>query len=144
MYTRRGRLAGLRHVCRQWKHHEPERRKKAHITNDVVDLLDNRHFRWLGRYDNVILSGGLKIFPEQLEAKTAGVVPYPHYFTSFPEDKLGQAVMMVVELEQPSEEIVQEVLDRVKDVLTQYELPCRTTARKTFQSTTSGKVIRTE
>ncbi|MBK9194021.1 MAG: AMP-binding protein [Flavobacteriales bacterium] len=122
----------------------PHLSTKAHITNDVVDLLDNRHFRWLGRYDNVILSGGLKIFPEQLEAKTAGVVPYPHYFTSYPEDKLGQAVMMVVELEQPSEEIVQEVLDRVKDVLTQYELPRRIMARKTFQRTTSGKVIRTE
>ena len=122
----------------------PHLSTKAHITNDVVDLLDNRHFRWLGRYDNVILSGGLKIFPEQLEAKTAGIVPYPHYFTSYPEDKLGQAVMMVVELEQPSEEIVQEVLDKVKDVLTQYELPRRIMARKAFQRTTSGKVIRTE
>ncbi|MBK6776074.1 MAG: hypothetical protein IPG74_09620 [Flavobacteriales bacterium] len=71
-------------------------------------------------------------------------MPYPHYFTSYPEDKLGQAVMMVVELEQPSEEIVQEVLDKVKDVLTQYELPRRIMARKTFQRTTSGKVIRTE
>ena len=122
----------------------PHLSTKAHITNDVVDLLDNRHFRWLGRYDNVILSGGLKIFPEQLEAKTAGIVPYPHYFTSYPEDKLGQAVMLVLEIEEPSEEVVQEVLDKVKEVLGEYELPRRIMARKAFQRTNSGKVIRTE
>ena len=40
--------------------------------------------------------------------------------------------------------LLQEVLDKVKDVLTQYELPRRIMARKTFQRTTSGKVIRTE
>ncbi|MEO8068101.1 MAG: AMP-binding protein [Flavobacteriales bacterium] len=117
---------------------------KEHVTNDVADLLDNRHFRWLGRYDNVILSGGLKIFPEQLEAKTAGIVPYPHYFTSYPEDSLGQAVMLVLELDEPAEEIVQEVLDKVKEVLSQYELPRRIMARRSFARTTSGKVIRTE
>ena len=37
------------------------------------------------------LSGGKKIDPEQLEAKTAGIIPFPHYFTAVPDDRLGQA-----------------------------------------------------
>ena len=36
-------------------------------TNDVVELLDNGRFRWLGRADNAINSGGIKIHPEMLE-----------------------------------------------------------------------------
>lgn len=38
--------------------HTPHLTVKEHVTNDMVDLLDNRHFRWQGRHDNVILSGG--------------------------------------------------------------------------------------
>jgi O-succinylbenzoic acid--CoA ligase len=37
-------------------------------TNDIVDVLNPKQFRFLGRADNVINSGGAKIFPEQLEA----------------------------------------------------------------------------
>lgn len=29
-------------------------------TNDIIELLDSCHFRWRGRYDNVINSGGVK------------------------------------------------------------------------------------
>ena len=42
------------------------------------------------------------------------------------------------------EGLLQEVLDKVKEVLGEYELPRRIMARKAFQRTTSGKVIRTE
>lgn len=36
-------------------------------TNDVVDLIDESSFRWKGRVDGVINSGGIKLFPEELE-----------------------------------------------------------------------------
>jgi len=36
-------------------------------TNDMVELDANAAFRWLGRIDNVINSGGVKIHPEQVE-----------------------------------------------------------------------------
>lgn len=39
------------------------------ITNDIVKLKGDRMFRWLGRADNVINSGGIKIQAEEIERK---------------------------------------------------------------------------
>lgn len=36
-------------------------------TRDLVELIDEKHFSWIGRADNVINSGGIKIFPEKAE-----------------------------------------------------------------------------
>lgn len=38
------------------------------MTNDVVELLSPTTFRWLGRADNVINSGGVKVQAEKVEA----------------------------------------------------------------------------
>ncbi len=113
-----------------------------HVTNDLVELVDDGHFRWLGRYDNVILSGGKKIYPEQLEARTAGVLPYPHYFTASPDDVLGQCVMLVLESELPQNEVLPEVLEKVMAVLHPHEWPRRVQALKKIERTNSGKVVR--
>jgi len=122
--------------------HAPHLKRKEHITNDLVELVDGTHFRWLGRIDNVILSGGKKIYPEQLEAKTAGVIPYPHFFVAFPDDRLGEAVALVLETDRASEEVLDEVLTALFSVLSEHELPRRVTALRSFLRTRSGKVVR--
>lgn len=115
---------------------------KRHVTNDLVRLIDAHHFDWLGRYDNVILSGGKKIFPEQLEQKTAGVIPFAHYFTAFQDDKLGQSVMLVLETDRPADEVLPEVLEKLTAVLHRHELPLRIKSEAVFPRTSSGKMIR--
>ena len=115
---------------------------KQHVTNDLVELVGDTRFRWLGRHDNVILSGGKKIFPEQLEAKTAGVIPYPHYFTKVPDAVLGQAVMLVLETERPQDEVLPEVLEKVMETLHPHEWPRRVQALRRIQRTSAGKMIR--
>lgn len=67
------------------------------ITNDLVTLFSPTAFQWLGRYDNVINSGGVKIMPEQLEARLKPVVRCPFYITSQPDPKWGEAVVLVAE-----------------------------------------------
>lgn len=37
-------------------------------TNDVVEIISPTSFHWIGRFDNVINSGGIKIHPEVLES----------------------------------------------------------------------------
>src|SRR5690606_37183368 len=37
------------------------------VTNDIVEISGHNSFRWLGRFDNVINTGGIKVIPEQLE-----------------------------------------------------------------------------
>ena len=39
------------------------------VTNDMVRLHDNKSFQWLGRYDNVIISGGSSCFLKRLNGK---------------------------------------------------------------------------
>jgi len=115
---------------------------KEHVTNDLVDLIDDTHLRWLGRIVNVILSGGKKIYPEQLEAKTAGMIPWPHFFMACPDERLGEAVALVLETERGSEEVLDEVLQALFSVLSEHELPRRVTALRSFLRTGSGKVVR--
>ncbi|MFN7332104.1 MAG: AMP-binding protein, partial [Flavobacterium sp.] len=42
------------------------------VTNDLVELVNENQFVFLGRIDNVINSGGVKILPEQVEHKLDG------------------------------------------------------------------------
>ncbi len=101
--------------------HTPHLRTKDHVTNDLVELLDEQRFRWLGRHDNVILSGGKKIYPEQLESRTAGLLPFPHYFMARPDDSLGECVGLMLETEMTAAEVVPEVIDLLRTVLEPYE-----------------------
>ncbi|MCB0764985.1 MAG: AMP-binding protein, partial [Flavobacteriales bacterium] len=113
-----------------------------HVTNDIVELLGDTRFRWLGRWDNVILSGGKKLHPEQLEARTVGVIPYPHYFTGTPDAMLGQAVTLVIEADRPVQEVLPEVMDALVGVLDPHELPRKVRALDSFERTMAGKIIR--
>lgn len=113
-----------------------------HVTNDLVELVDDTHFRWSGRYDNVILSGGKKIFPEQLEARTTDLLPYPHYFTSAHDDVLGQAVVIVVETDLPEQEMMPDIMQRLSPVLHPHEWPRRIRTLPRIERTSAGKMIR--
>jgi len=70
---------------------------KSLATNDVVELIDKTSFRWLGRYDNVINSGGVKFFPEQLESLIEDAIPYPFYIKGMQHPIYGEAVTLIIE-----------------------------------------------
>ena len=76
----------------------PKMNPKPVITNDFIDLVDEKSFRWLGRYDNIINSGGIKIIPEVVEEKLSSIVPNRRFFIAGKSDKsLGEKVVLVVE-----------------------------------------------
>ncbi|MDA1176388.1 MAG: AMP-binding protein [Bacteroidetes bacterium] len=66
-------------------------------TKDVVSLTSKNSFVWLGRYDNVINSGGLKIYPEQLEKIIQNQIKRRFFVTSMPDIVLGQKVVLIIE-----------------------------------------------
>ena len=47
----------------------PKIADKPIVTNDLVELISDNEFKWLGRYDSIINSGGIKLIPEQIEKK---------------------------------------------------------------------------
>ena len=112
------------------------------ITNDLVELIDERRFRWLGRHDHVILSGGRKIHPERLEAVTAGVVPYPHFFAALPDERLGQSVVLLVETGNDNGKVPQDALHGLNGLLYDHERPRRVISLREFVRTSSGKIER--
>ena len=106
------------------------------ITNDLVDLINENSFRWLGRYDNVINSGGVKIIPEVVEAKLASVILNRRFFiTGVADESLGEKVVLVVEGKK---------IDISRDSLDKFEEPKEIYFIPKFVETESGKVNRGE
>lgn len=66
-------------------------------TNDLVEIKDGNKFRFLGRIDNVINSGGAKIFPEELEALVKKEIPNEVVFLGKEDESLGQKLILVIE-----------------------------------------------
>lgn len=120
-----------------------------YVTNDIVRLIDNRNFYWLGRIDNVINTGGIKVFPEEIEAKLMKLIPHTRFFiTSCQSDKWGEEVVLALEYpslpdgEIKTGEIKQGFVDEMKKVLPACAVPRRYMAVKRFRETKSGKIIR--
>jgi O-succinylbenzoic acid--CoA ligase len=106
------------------------------ITNDVVEIVDEEHFIWLGRYDNVINSGGVKLFPEQIEEKLSGRIDRRFYVKGIADEVLGEKLVLVVE---------GEPFDIDKSAfkgLGKFENPKEVQFIEKFEETGSGKVIR--
>ncbi len=66
-------------------------------TNDLVELNTEKEFRFLGRIDNVINSGGAKIFPEELEALVKKEISNELVFLGISDEVLGQKLVLIIE-----------------------------------------------
>ncbi len=67
------------------------------VTNDLVEICSEHEFKWLGRIDNVINSGGIKYFPEQIEAKLALKINQRFFIAGLPDENLGQKIALFIE-----------------------------------------------
>lgn len=67
------------------------------ITNDIAELADDGRFKILGRKDNVICSGGLKIQAEEVERLLSAHLPEPFIITKRRDEKFGEVVVLLTE-----------------------------------------------
>ncbi len=122
-------------------------------TNDCVELKADGSFRWLGRIDHVINSGGVKVQPEKVEIVVAdllvnyqnGLLAKRRFFIgAMPHPELQQAVVMVIEGAPLDHSIQQDIrhLLQVSGRLTRYEIPRSFYYLPTFVETPTGKVNR--
>ena len=74
---------------------------KPLVTRDVVEILSYQTFRWLGRADHAINSGGVKVHPESVELALMGTVGVGFVVTSRPHPTLGEEVVLVADLADP-------------------------------------------
>lgn len=116
------------------------------VTNDVVELIDSHKFRWLGRWDNVINSGGIKVFPEKVEKVVSEFfdvkgISNSLFLIGVPDEKLGQQVTLVVE-GKISEKAESDLFDYLKRVLSKYEVPKKVLYTEKFIMTPTNKINR--
>lgn len=63
-------------------------------TNDVAELKENQQFRIIGRRDNIINSGGIKIQIEEVERLLRPYLGNSFAVTSVPDPKFGEIVVL--------------------------------------------------
>lgn len=122
----------------QLKIHYPGILKEALLTNDQVELYSPTTFKWLGRTDFIINSGGVKINPEEVESKLTTVINVPFFIAGIPDDRLGSKVILVIESKQKIN-LNKEVL---KQFLTPFSIPKLVFYCGSFERTKSGKINR--
>ncbi len=112
------------------------------VTNDLVNLHDDGRFEFLGRYDHVINSGGLKISPEVVERKIDFLFSARFFISSLPDVRLGQKVILLIEGHEKDYDVLS-LMSQMKSVLSSYECPKDIYFLPVFDETASGKVKRT-
>ncbi len=113
------------------------------VTNDLVEIKNDIQFRWLGRYDSIINSGGIKLFPEKIEKEIAPLIAVRFFVAGLPDESLGQKLVLVMEGEPQNEH---ELLQSIKALATisKYEVPKQVYFVKTFEETVTQKINRTK
>lgn len=106
------------------------------VTNDVVKLISYKKFIWLGRVDNVVNSGGIKLFPEQIERKLSPQIDIPFFIASEADDALGEKLILVLE----TDNVEMARIDFT--TLDKYEVPKAVYCTDSFVRTPNGKLQR--
>ncbi|PWH82477.1 O-succinylbenzoic acid--CoA ligase [Algibacter marinivivus] len=114
----------------------PNLSDKKIVTNDIVNIISDSSFEWLGRFDNVVNSGGIKLFPEQIESKLQDKIAGEFFIASEEDDALGEKLILVLEGEEKN------IDEAIFECLNKYEKPKAVYAISKFKETSSGKIHR--
>jgi O-succinylbenzoic acid--CoA ligase len=118
-------------------------------TNDLVDLLSNKQFRWLGRIDNVINSAGIKVSAERVEGiieegllRVRGGMAHEVAVVGMPDKLTGEKIVACVE----GLALPQNLLDQFKELISRslgkYESPREYRFLRALPRLESGKIDR--
>ncbi|WP_113924416.1 AMP-binding protein [Cognataquiflexum aquatile] len=127
----------------------PMAKEKRLQTNDLVDIVDEKHFLWIGRSDFTINSGGFKIQPEILESQIAPTIEAYYGKVAFflfglDDEKLGQKLVLVIGSNQTDNEKAGKLLYSISDLVHKYQIPKEVIFVKEFVKTPSGKINKSE
>lgn len=67
------------------------------VSNDMAEMLSDGRFRILGRKDNVVCSGGIKIQIEVVEQALRSYLHEPYLISKRPDTKFGEVVVLLTE-----------------------------------------------
>lgn len=105
-------------------------------TNDIVWLYDHKDFHWVGRRDNVIITGGVKVHIEEIERKISPIMNDEYFVIGVKDDLWGEKVVLYTKHAVDAEAL--------KSLLTKFEMPKEIRIVKTIPHTPTGKILRSE
>lgn len=108
------------------------------VTNDLVDIQSETEFNWVGRINNVVNSGGIKLFPEKIEAQLNGKIPHRYFVGGVTDTLLGEKLVLLIEA--PKYKLPTDVFEG----LDKYEKPKNILFVDAFAETENGKIRRRE
>jgi O-succinylbenzoic acid--CoA ligase len=106
-------------------------------TNDIVNRIDSTQFDWLGRMDNAIETGGIKVLPEKLEEKIAHLISTRFFLSSVSDKLLNNKLILLIEGVQTDFSLLD-----LNEYLSKYERPKAVYFLESFNETNSGKFSR--
>lgn len=109
-------------------------------TNDIVRLYPDGSFVVLGRKNNTINSGGIKIQPEEDERLLQPIIDVPFAITSVSDEKLGEAAILL--LEPVSEEKLDDIKAAMRRILPPYHIPHTIVTIQKLPLAGNGKINR--
>jgi len=109
-------------------------------TNDIVEFNGENRFCILGRADDVINTGGIKVMPQKVEQKLELFINRPLVISSLPDKVLGEKIILVIE----GSPFDTEKLSEKFKTLEFYERPKKILFLDGFPRTDSGKIKRKE
>lgn len=122
--------------------HAPHLSDAPFITNDIVDLKNERQFQWLGRFDNIINSGGVKIVPETVEEKIRHLFDTSFFIAGIPDGQLGEKVALVIEKSEIENDALLALRKEMETLLGKYETPKEVILVPELERTAEGKIRR--
>ncbi|WP_185140284.1 AMP-binding protein [Proteiniphilum sp. X52] len=108
------------------------------ITNDIAELRPDSSFRIVGRIDNVINSGGIKIQIEAVEQVLQPHITGNFAIGSIPHPKLGEAIILV--MEQSDDPVYVE--KTIRRLLPRHQQPILIHITEVIPQTGNGKIDR--
>jgi O-succinylbenzoic acid--CoA ligase len=121
----------------------PELGQPHLVTNDIIHQISATEFEWLGRYDNVINTGGIKIYPEMVEQQLAVYISLPFFIAGMPDEKTGEKPVIAVEAEKLSNIQIQQITHALNQ-LEKYHRPKEILLIPHFLKTENNKLLRAQ
>ena len=121
------------------------------ITNDLVEIKSEKRFVWVGRIDNVINSGGVKVQVEKVEKAVSEAilemnqqekVNYVFFVGPLPDETHGEVVVVVFEGLNQLQIDDNKIKRILSEKLTRYEIPKSFYFLNSFIRTSTGKIDR--
>ncbi len=112
------------------------------LTNDIAHVHDDGSFSIFGRVDNVVISGGIKLYPESIENEIRKYINYNFFVGGIPDSKLGVKLILFIESTPINKNSADMLKYTLKNNLSKFEIPKEIVYLKEFLITKTDKIRR--